>query len=163
MGEKETEVSVADKDGKRGSYLTFALEDDVYGVPAGEVAEIVGPGPITFVPHVPAYVKGIVGLRGKAIPVIDLKWLLLRRKTSYGEGARLIVINDAKAGNGMAGFLVDEVEEVLQIDDDAVTLPPADGSGGGAAFVRGIGSREGRAVRILDCGRILSAGDGDKF
>lgn len=153
--QQKTANTAGDEDTQYGRYLTFSVDNEIYGIPICSVTEIIGIQPVTFVPDVPDYVKGIINLRGKVIPVIDLRLRFKKQEAPYSERTCIIVIDQEGVS---IGLIVDGVEEVLRIADENIVPPPALKSGGRNKFIKSISNREGRVVLILDCERILFSG-----
>lgn len=138
-GENAINDDMADK------YLTFFLDREVYGVEISYVIEIIGIQKITNVPEMPDYIKGVINLRGKVIPVMDVRTRFRMEPREYDERTCIIVVD---IGGTTVGLVVDEVSEVADIPADQVEPPPMGGHGGGNAFIKGMG-KSGDAVKIL--------------
>lgn len=143
---------VLEEDTQHGRFLTFTLEDEVYGFEIRYVTEIIGIQSITKVPEVPDYVKGIINLRGKIIPVIDVRLKFGKPAMEYDDRTCIIVIdiNDVSVG-----LIVDKVDEVMTIDDQNIALPPASKTGFENRYIKGIGKAGDRVQLLLDCERLL--------
>src|SRR5213078_5328294 len=101
---------------RAGKYLTFALSDEEYGLPVLKVREIIKVMDITQVPQVPGHVRGVINLRGKVIPVIDLRLKFGFEPQAYTERTCIIVVDvDRPSGKVMMGIVVDSVSEVLNL------------------------------------------------
>lgn len=131
-------------------YLTLVLGAEEYGVPVRDVREIVGTLPITPVPGTPHHVLGIVNLRGKVIPVIDLRLRLGLPATTVGPRACVVVCHGRD--NALVGMLVDSVVEVLPIKHGDTEPPPTLAG----AEVSGLAKSKGRVVIILDISTTIS-------
>ncbi|MEI8344762.1 MAG: chemotaxis protein CheW, partial [Candidatus Omnitrophota bacterium] len=128
-----------------GKFLTFALGHEEYGLEILEVREIIGLMEITAVPEVPEYVKGVINLRGKIIPVIDLRLKFGMAKVEYTKETCIIVLN---VTNTLMGIVVDRVCEVVDIAQDNIEPPPNFGAKIQTEFITGIG-KVGEKVKIL--------------
>ena len=138
---------------KEGKYLTFALGHEEYGVEILEVREIIGLMEITAVPHVPVYVKGVINLRGKVIPVLDLRLKFGMKEIEYTRETCIIVLN---MRNTLMSMLVDRVCEVLDIPQDHIEPTPVFGAKIGTDFITGVG-KVGDGVKILlDIEKVLN-------
>ncbi len=136
-----------------GKYLTFKLADEEYGVEILKVREINGVMDITAVPQMPAYTKGVINLRGKVIPVVDLRLKFGLDEIEHTEQTCIIVVDVGKE----IGIIVDTVCEVLDIKDENVEPPPSVGGAVDTSFIRGMG-KVGDAVKILlDIDKVLTA------
>ncbi len=108
-------------DDLKGSFLTFYVEDVVYGVELVNVIEIISIQAITCVPHVPNYVKGIINLRGKIVPVINIRTKFMMEEKEYDEQTSIVVVNYRDMA---LGIVVDSVSDVVSIDSNKmVSLP----------------------------------------
>ncbi|MDI9493606.1 MAG: chemotaxis protein CheW [Bacillota bacterium] len=139
---------------QKGRFLTFSLDEEVYGIEIQHVTEIIGMQTITRVPEVPEYVKGIINLRGKIIPVIDVRLKFGREPMEYNERTCIIVIdiNDVSVG-----LIVDKVDEVLTIEEGGISPPPASKTGFENRYIKGIGKAGGKVQLLLDCEKLLKS------
>lgn len=126
-------------------YLTFFLASEVYGVEIAYVTEIIGIQKITSIPEMPDYIRGVINLRGKVIPVMDVRTRFRMEPREYDERTCIIVVNITGT---TVGLVVDEVSEVADIPADQVEPPPMGRQGKGNAFIKGMG-KSGDAVKIL--------------
>ena len=140
------------EDTQHGRFLTFTLEDEVYGIEIKYVTEIIGIQSITKVPEVPAYVKGIINLRGKIIPVIDVRLKFGKEPMEYDDRTCIVVIDITELS---VGLIVDNVDEVLTIDDKDVAAPPTNKTGFENRYIKGIGKAGDRVQLLLDCEKLL--------
>jgi purine-binding chemotaxis protein CheW len=143
-----------------GKYMTFKLADEEYGLEILKVREIIGLMDITRVPRTPEHVRGVINLRGKVIPVVDLRQKFGMPPCEATDQTVIIVVQYALAERTLTmGILVDQVLEVRQIRADAIEPPPP--SLGDAtidsACILGVGKTEKRVVFLLDIGRVLGA------
>ena len=145
---------------KEGKCLTFRLGREEYGVEILKVREIVGLMDITAVPKTSAHVKGVVNLRGKIIPVVDLRGKLgLPEAAASRENCIIIVIVRSGQGEALVGLLVDAVNEVLWIGEGEVDSLPDIGDQGALDFVRGLAKVRGRVVILLDIDKVVHQQD----
>ncbi len=141
-----------------GKYLTFALGSEEYGLPVLKVREIIKMLDITQVPQVPRHVKGVINLRGKVIPVIDLRLKFGFPEQEYGERTCVIVVEVALAsGRVMMGVVVDAVSEVLNVGSDDIEQTPDFGERVETDYMNGIAKIRGRVKILLDLDRVLGA------
>lgn len=142
---------------KPGRYLAFGLGPETYGLPVLNVREIIRLCPITPVPRVPEYIKGVINLRGTVVPVLDLRTKFQLPAANYGERACIIVVQlrNPAGGSTLIGAIVDTVEEVIQLD--AAHLEPAPDFGGTAEtqFILGIGTLNGGVKTLLDPDKVF--------
>lgn len=124
-------------------YLGFGLAEESYAIPLAHVREILKPPPITHVPRAPAYVPGIISVRGRITTIIDLRLRLQLPAAEVGKLSRILLVD---AGEEIVGLLVDHVLQVFRLRDEEVEHAPAAG-GDAADYVLGIGRpRGGRGV-----------------
>ncbi|NMG36953.1 chemotaxis protein CheW [Azoarcus sp. TTM-91] len=142
-------------------YLTFTLNGEMYAVETLSVKEIIEYGAPTVVPMMPASVRGVINLRGAAVPVFDLG---IRFNTGPTEAQRrscIIIVEsiDGEDGTGghVFGLIVDAVNAVLEISAADIEPPPAFGASIRSDFIAGMGKVDGRFVILLEIGRVLSA------
>lgn len=130
-----------------GKYLTFVLDGRRYGVPIATVREINRVSEITPVPRTPEFVVGVMNLRGKAIPVVDLRMKLGVKAGKFTRETCIIVIDTPK---GESGIIVDAVQEVIDFTPAQLELPPRLHQPGETGFVSGVGKLEDRIVILID-------------
>jgi purine-binding chemotaxis protein CheW len=139
-----------------GKYLTFALAGEEYGLPVLKVREIIKILNITAVPQAPAHVKGVINLRGKVIPVVDLRVKFGFASREYDERTCIIVIEVAlRTSNVMMGVVVDAVSEVLTIAAHEIEATPEFGEHVDTEFMMGVAKIKGRVKFLLDLDRIF--------
>ncbi len=151
--EKEAVISQS----KEGKYLTFNLGGEQYGIGILKIREIIGMMPITPVPKTPEFVKGVINLRGKVIPVVDLRLKFGLEAAQYNDRTCIIVV-EVKSVSGLVtmGLVVDSVSEVLNIKADQISETPSFGTKVDTDYILGI-AKAGDGVKILlDIDRILS-------
>lgn len=132
---------------KPGQYLTFQLISEQYGVAIETVREINRVGEITPVPKTPDFVKGVMNLRGKIIPVVDLRVKFGMPSQGYTRDTCIIVID---SNIGQVGMIVDSVKEVVDLNNEQIEPPPMLGNEKTLAFVRGMGKIENRVIILVD-------------
>ena len=138
-------------------YLAFTLGEETYGLPILRVKAINNLQPITHVPRMPEAVKGVINLRGKIIPVIDLRLKFGLEERPYNDRTCIIVV-ELEEGDRTSGLIVDEVSEVLDIPEDGIEPPIAD-AGASLEFLTGIGKAKDKVIMLLDPHRILSTNE----
>jgi purine-binding chemotaxis protein CheW len=154
-----TPLSVA-RSAVAGKHMCFQLGAETYGLPILDVREIIGLMPITAVPRAPGFIRGIINLRGKVIPVIDLRLQFGMEPCPATDQTVIIVVQCMVEGRALTmGLLVDRVLEVLSIGGDQIEPPPSFGATESADFLLGVGKAGQRVVFLLDIARLLSAGD----
>ena len=142
---------------KTGKYLTFSLKEEEYGIGILKVKEIIGMMPVTSVPRTPAFVKGVINLRGKVIPVIDLRAKFDMESIPYDERTCIIVVEiDGEGATILIGIVVDSVSEVLNIKADEIEAAPTFGSRLDTQYILGMAKTEGGVKILLNIDRVLS-------
>ncbi len=150
---------MADREGK---YLTFSMADEEYGIEIEKIKEIIGMMPITTVPQTPEFVKGVVNLRGKVIPVVDLRLRFGMDSIDYTERTCIIVVEiQGQSGTVMVmiGIVVDSVSEVLNIKGDDIEDTPTFGTKLNTDYILGMAKMEGGVKILLDIDRVLCEGE----
>ncbi len=146
---------MADKEGK---YLTFTLEKEEYGISILKIKEIIGMMSITTVPQTPDFVKGVINLRGKVIPVVDLRLKFQMEGIDYTERTCIIVVEiTGQAGTVMTGIVVDAVSEVLSIKGEDIEETPTFGTKLNTEYILGMAKMEGGVKILLDIDSVLNA------
>lgn len=146
--------AMADKEGK---YLTFTLAEEEYGIGILKIKEIIGMLPITSVPQTPDFVKGVINLRGKVIPVMDLRLRFGMPSIDYTERTCIIVVEIAgSTGTILIGIVVDAVSEVLNIKGDDIEKTPTFGTKLNTDYILGMAKMEGGVKILLHIDRVLS-------
>ncbi len=141
---------------KEGKYLTFTLADEEYGIGILKIKEIIGMMPFTAVPQTPHYVKGVINLRGKVIPVMDLRLRFGMEAIDYTDRTCIIVVEiSGEASNVMIGIVVDTVSEVLNIKSDDIEDTPSFGTTLDTDYILGMAKTEGGVKILLDIDKVL--------
>ena len=144
--------------GKAGKYLTFVLGANAYGIPILKVREIIRLCGITPIPRMPDYVRGVINLRGKVIPVIDLRLKFnFEAKEATDRTAIIVVELELPGGRTLVGVLVDAVSEVLNVSGDEVEGTPTFGDQVDTTFMRGVAKVKGTVKILLDLDRVFEA------
>lgn len=147
--EKENEAS---EDMQTGRYLTFSIGEVMFGIEMRYITEIIGMQKTTELPDMPDYMKGIINLRGKIIPVLDVRLLFGKEMRPFDDRTCVIVIDIAGIP---IGLIVDRVSEVVTISAGNMSdVPKANGQTN--RFVKNIGKTENGVVLILDCEKLLN-------
>ncbi len=158
--EKQTDIETVnnellddlDDDDQRDKYLTFQIGEEEYGVGISFVTEINGVQPITELPDVADFIKGVINLRGNIVPVIDVRTRFGMPEREYDDRTCIIRVhyNDISVG-----LIVDQVAEVLNIKEDHIQAPPRVTSGGGNQFIQGLGRVDESVKILLDIDKLL--------
>jgi len=136
--------------------VTFHIGDEEFGVEILKVQEIIRMMGITRVPKAPEFVEGVINLRGKVIPIIDLRKRFGMAAQDHDKHTRIIVI---EVNSVIVGFVVDSVSEVLRVPSSTVEPPPAIISGIESEYISGVGKLADRLLILLDLDRLLSKGE----
>lgn len=158
MSALDEELQEFEEDTQRGKYLTFLLDKEVYAIEIKFVTEIIGIQPITEVPELPSYVKGIINLRGKIFTVMDIRLRFKKEPVKYDDRTCIIVV---KVKDVPIGLIVDHVSEVLAIADGNVVSPPDMHNDPNSNYLKGIGKVGSDIKLILDCNKLLKTEDID--
>ena len=158
MAEKIKDVELDDdlydeeEDSQKDKYLTFHLAGEDYGIDIACVTEIIGIQNITDVPDMPSFVKGVINLRGKVIPVMDVRLRFKMEEQEYHDRTCIIVvdINDTSVG-----LVVDAVNEVADIPEEQMEPAPSTGKGTSSRFIQGMGKMDDKVDIILNVDQLL--------
>ncbi|MBQ7606708.1 MAG: purine-binding chemotaxis protein CheW [Desulfovibrionaceae bacterium] len=140
--------------------VTFSIGEEEFGVDILKVQEIIRTMEITKVPRAPAFVEGVINLRGKVIPIIDLRRRFNLAPKAHDKNTRII---DCVINNILVGFVVDAVAEVLRIPSNTVEPPPPVVAGIGSDYISGVGQLKDRLLIMLDLDKLLSSEDMEKL
>jgi purine-binding chemotaxis protein CheW len=142
---------------REGKYLTFSLAKEEYGIGILRVKEIIGMMPITTIPRVPGFIKGVINLRGKVIPVMDLRLKFGMEEIGYTERTCIIVVEIAgETGSLLVGIVVDAVSEVLNIKGNDIEDTPNFGAKFNTDYILGMAKINGGVKILLDINKVLT-------
>ena len=145
-------------DGRAGKYLTFMTGQEEFGVAVLKVREIMGIQDITAVPHTPSYLKGVINLRGKVIPVVDLRLKFGMPGVDYSQRTCIIVVQVKSPGAPLLmGIVVDEVSEVLTLAPTDIEDTPDFGGTIATSYILGMAKVKGQVKILLDIDEVLAA------
>lgn len=136
-----------------GQFLSFTLGDLSYGISIGSVREINRVLSITPIPETPAYIAGVMNLRGRVIPIVDLRLRFSLTATPYTRQTCIIVVDSSR---GQAGLLVDSIQGVIPLSSDQIEPRPTVGSGNALSFVSGMGKLDKRVLILVEVDRVLT-------
>ncbi|BCJ95605.1 chemotaxis protein CheW [Anaerocolumna cellulosilytica] len=153
MQEIREEDIELEEDTQKGRFLTFSLGKETYGLEIRYVTEIIGIQSITEIPELPEYVRGIINLRGKIIPVMDVRLRFKKEPRDYNDRTCIIVVD---IGELSIGLIVDSVSEVLSIDDKDMVEPPKLNKGYQNRYIKNIGKVGTEVKLLLDCEKLLT-------
>lgn len=147
-----------------GRYLTFLAGGETYAVDILQITEIIEFKKLTVVPMMPPFVRGVINLRGRVLPVVDLASRFGRKETGIARRTSIIVIEsrDHSEGQGI-GIMVDAVNKVTHFDSDVLQPPPAFGGGIRTEFIGGMARLEEDFIIVLDISAVLAADEIETF
>lgn len=153
----EMKVGPAAADQRAGKFLTFLLGREEFAIKVLKVSEIMGIHDITAVPQTPCYVKGVIDLRGKVIPVVDLRLKFCMPEAGYTQRTCIIVAQVQMGDVSLpTGIVVDEVSEVLNLAASDIEDTPDFGEGAATDYLLGMAKVKGKVKILLDIDRVLS-------
>ncbi|HUP03765.1 MAG TPA: chemotaxis protein CheW [Bryobacteraceae bacterium] len=152
------ETNAAEADARAGKYLTFQLAQEEFGIRVLKVREIMGVQEVTAVPQTPPHIKGVINLRGKVIPLVDLRLKFGMPEAEYTTRTCIIVTQvKAEAGSVLMGIVVDGVSEVLNLTGQEIEDTPDFGQEVSSRYLLGMAKSKGKVKILLDIDRVLSA------
>jgi purine-binding chemotaxis protein CheW len=152
--------AAAQSDVRAGKYLTFQLSNEEFGIRVLKVREIMGIQEITAVPQTPAHIKGVINLRGKVVPVVDLRLKFGLAAADYTQRTCIIVTQvQGESGPVMMGIVVDGVSEVLNLTGAEIEDTPDFGEEISGSYLLGMAKVKGKVKILLDIDRVLSTPD----
>ena len=160
MAEITDKTMEMEEDTQKGRFLTFSLDAEVYGIEIRYVTEIIGIQAITEIPELPDYVKGIINLRGKIIPVMDVRLRFKKEPRAYNDRTCVIVIDIQEIS---IGLIVDSVAEVITIPEENMVEPPQMSKGISNRYIKKIGKMGNDVKLLLDCEKLLSEDEAEKL
>jgi purine-binding chemotaxis protein CheW len=154
------ESAATSSDVRAGKYLTFQLSNEEFGIRVLKVREIMGLQEITAVPQTPAHIKGVINLRGKVVPVIDLRLKFGLAAADYTQRTCIIVTQvQGESGAVLMGIVVDGVSEVLTLAGSEIEDTPDFGEEYSGGYLLGMAKVKGKVKILLDIERVLSTQD----
>ena len=141
-----------DEDTQKGKYLTFTVGKEDYGIEIYNVTEIIGIQKITDVPDMPAYIKGVINLRGKVISVMDVRLRFKMTEREYDDRTCIVVVS---VGGAAVGLVVDTVKEVANIPESQIELPPEVAEASSQSYVKGLGMIGDDVKILLDVAKLV--------
>jgi purine-binding chemotaxis protein CheW len=151
-------TAAAATDARAGKYLTFQLAQEEFGIRVLKVREIMGIQEVTAVPQTPAHIKGVINLRGKVIPLVDLRLKFGMPEAEYTSRTCIIVTQvRAESGSVLMGIVVDGVSEVLNLTAQEIEDTPDFGQDAAGQYLLGMAKSKGKVKILLDIDKVLSA------
>lgn len=156
MASTSTVLNVSEDtlDDLNGRFLTFYIDKTFYGIELAHVIEIISVQPVTRIPNLPHYIKGIINLRGKVVPVIDVRLKFNQPERPYDDKTCIIVVTIDEMH---VGLIVDSVAEVVTIDRNNCSPPPDLGNGAGDKYLRSIAKVGSKVVLNIDIERFFAS------
>ena len=148
MTVKQMDLQVEWEDAMCGRFLTFITGEEVFGIEVQNVIEIIGIQPINCLPEAPEYIRGVINLRGKIIPVVDMRLKLEKKEVENTARTCIIVIETQQI---TAGLIVDQVAEVIAIQDGDIVRPSDFEAGFRNRYLSGVGKVDGEIKLLLNC------------
>lgn len=143
-----------------GQYVTLGIEDEVFAVPVESVLEILDMRKVSRVPEAPPYMLGLIDLRGRSIPVLDLRVKLGLPAAAATDSTRILVVEASISGRPLVlGLVADRVIEVMALNGDEIEPPPDIGVRWSSEYIRGVGRRDASFIIIFDLPHLFSAKD----
>ena len=143
-----------------GKYLTFQLSDEEYGLPIKKVKEIIGIMDITKIPKTPEFIRGVINLRGKIIPVMDLRLKFELPEKEYNPRTCIIVIDiETDELKRQIGIIVDTVSEVVNVRSEEIEPPPQYETYGTEIFLHGLGKVKGKVILLLNIDKVFGSSE----
>ncbi|EKQ56746.1 MULTISPECIES: chemotaxis protein CheW [unclassified Clostridium] len=140
-----------------GKYLTFQIAEEEYGIPIQNIKEIIGMMDITSIPRTPEYIKGVINLRGKIIPIMDLRLKFNLAERVYNHRTCIIVVEINLADTKkLMGIVVDTVSEVVNIQKAEIEQSPQYGTDIEQEFLTGLGKVKGKVILLLKIEKVLN-------
>ena len=152
----QTTATLAPSSNQEQQLVVFHVGPELYGVDIGRVHEIIRLQTVTRVPRAPSYVEGVINLRGKVIPVVDLRRRFGLPTAEHTRASRIVVVD---VGEQVVGMIVDAVNQVVRLDTATVEAPGAVVTGADNAYVQGIAKLTDRLVLLLDLDGVFSRED----
>lgn len=140
----------------KGKFLTFYIEEETFGIEIIHVMEIIGVQPITKMPKMPHYIKGIVNLRGRIIPLLDVGLRFNKPQIIYNDRTCIIVID---LEGILFGLIVDKVSDVLSISKEDIIKNPEFQSNGRQGYIKSIGKIGEQVILLIDCKKLINKND----
>lgn len=151
-------MTLIQAEGLQSQFLTFVVGDEEFGVGIQQAKEIIEYDTVTTVPNAPAFIRGVINLRGSVVPVVDLAVKFGRRPSAVTRRSCIVVVEvQTEEGRTVMGVLADRVSQVADLPPDAIEPPPAFGTGVRTDWLLGLGRMEKRFVLLLNTDRVLTA------
>lgn len=150
---KQSEDELSEVDNTTEKYLTFIIDSQFYAFHVNDVVEIIEMQDVTSVPEFPDYAKGIINLRGLLIPIIDVRLRFCKMEIDYNERTCIIILN---LKNTQVGFIVDTVDEVIDLEKSDISNVPNISGPISRKFIEGVGKLPKKIIMLLNAQKMLS-------
>lgn len=157
MGDTLINEVLEEEDTQKDKFLTFKLEEETYGIEIKYVMEIISIQPISKVPELPEYVKGIINLRGKIIPVMDVRIKFKKEQKNYNDRTCIIIVEINELS---VGLIIDTVAEVISIPESEIVAPP-EFTVNRNKYIYGIGKTGNEVKLLIDCNKLINEEETD--
>jgi purine-binding chemotaxis protein CheW len=138
-------------------YLTFGLGEEVFALETGSVREVIELVPVTRIPRTPPFMRGVINLRGHAVPVVDLRIKFDMPRVKDTVNTCIVIVDvEVEGENCYTGAVVDSVLEVFEMPGDRINPPPRMGTSVKADFIKGMGKQNEEFIMILDIAKVFS-------
>ena len=148
----EQAAYIENDDSQKDKFLTFHLGEEDYGIEICHVTEIIGIQKITSVPDMPESIRGVINLRGKVIPVMDVRSRFKLESREYDDRTCIVVV---AIDETLVGLVVDQVKEVVEIAESQIEPPPCSNSKSSGSYINGMGKIEGEVKILLNVQSLL--------
>lgn len=157
---RQTKAELSEARTHSEQYLTFNLSGEMYAIPLLGVKEIIEYGGVTPIPIMPTFIRGVINLRGRVVPVVDLASRFGGQPAELTRRTCIVIVEIGEPGEEQdMGVVVDSVSAVLDISGDDIEPPPAFGAKIRVDFIQGMWKASGRFVIVLNIGQVLSVGE----
>ena len=144
------------QDSEAVRYLIFSLGEEKYGIEIKAVSEIIGMHPITKIPKMPDFIRGVINLRGKTVPVIDVRVRFGKKSEDYGDRTTIVVVH---MNEMQVGIIVDKAHDIIYLGDESVLPPPDFKTGFLNRFINKIGLIDDKMYLLIDCDKLIKNED----
>lgn len=156
MGQDLDSMFIEEEDTLKGKYLVFTIGKEEYGIEIRYVTEIIGIQAITPIPELAEYVRGVINLRGRIIPAMDVRLRFKKEEREYDDRTCIVIIEIRELS---IGLIIDRVSEVVNIPDEEISAPPELNKNFHNRYIKGIGKVGNSVKLVLDCDKLLSEDD----
>jgi purine-binding chemotaxis protein CheW len=146
------EVFTEEEDMQKNRFMVFSLDGENFGIEIRFVDEIIMMQSVAKLPEVPDYIRGVINLRGKIVPVVDMRLKFMKKEAPYTDRTCIVIVTNEDI---TVGLIVDGVNEVRTIPDEEIAPPPDKRTGAFKRYLMGIAKAQGEILFLMDCNRIF--------